>query len=236
MNLRHDHRRCGAHGPAVVAQSSRSQTSHANHSGSAAHILRPSQVEAASHLLGARPFFKPGQWSTENQRTPAGHIFTPDQSGCVPLNTCVRRSLQHGQMADGIHRMLAVRPLQPTQVTHGLHARLGWHLLHAVNPDTTSNAPSPRTTYGQSNRCAFPTPHPAGLLSKSRPDELRNPARFRRDVLLREPTMSRGPVVLRSRPSYRASQNLPERLLQRACAHLPLVPDQHDQEETWTST
>lgn len=236
MNLRHDHFSSVVQARRVVAQSSRSQTSRADHSGSAAHVLRSSQEHFGCHTRHARLFSKPGQISVDGQGTAAGHTFTPDHTIRDSQEGPVRRYLQHGQMADGIHRMLAVRPLQPTQVTHGPHARFGWHSFDAANDDSTPSQASPRTTYGQPMQPSVPTLLAAGLIFKPRPTGVRVPYVTRRGDIFRGPFNDRFPWIERSRLLYRASQNLPERLLQRACAHLPLVPDQHDQEDRWTNT
>ena len=155
MNLRHDQRSCVAQSPPVVAQSSRSQSRIGFHTYFAAHIFKSSQCAASNQKLGARLFFKPGQYLLGGQHTNAGHTFTPDQDADVYQKRPVRRSLQ------------------PAQRQAETHCRGGWHFFNATSSRTFPSLDASRVLHGGQNSCVSHQPCVATLSRE--PNHIRDP-------------------------------------------------------------
>jgi len=152
------------------------------------------------------------------------------------------------------HPFLAQPFFKPGQPSLGGQRTYVGHIFNAATVSTGTIVQAPRTTYGQPKHHAATSAGSAGLIFKSRPDSTRSPGCPRRGVLLREPVHHRAPLRLRSRSLYRASQRYLVFHGAHACAHfharpeaerlptmprrahLPLTPNQNDQEGTWTST
>ena len=191
-------------------------------------------AEALVHLVMAQS--SRAHSSIAAQLCSRAHIFKSSQGSFVTHPSGARLFLNSGHIANEAH------------------SRCAGHIFNAATVSTGTIVQAPRTTYGQPKHHAATSAGSAGLIFKSRPDSTRSPGCPRRGVLLREPVHHRAPLRLRSRSLYRASQRYLVFHGAHACAHfharpeaerlptmprrahLPLTPNQHDQEGTWTST
>jgi hypothetical protein len=164
------------------------------------------------------------------------HIFKSSQVTPVGQASCARLFFKPGHTALG-----------------GQTTPAG-HIFNAARCPSDPIQFMPRFTYGQPRHQSASRSPSAGLIFKSRPGSTCSPGYARRGVLLREPLSNRGPALTRSRSLYRASQKPSGSHSLDACAHLharpsetrvpfaarrahlPVAPNQHDQEGTWTST